>query len=82
MGGDFSEFHIYIYIYILKNSSCHLEGGILSAVNKCLEYVLNKWVNGFGCRGQKVVEEKLEIAVETVEDGGHHLLLQLTSHLS
>ena len=26
---------------MLKNSSCHLEGGILSMVNRCFEFVLD-----------------------------------------
>ena len=45
--------------YMLKISSCHLEGGALSIVNKCFEFVVDGWVkhvwlSGTKCGGGKI----------------------------
>ena len=45
--------------YILKISSCHLEGGALSIIKKCFESVIDGWVkrvwvSGTKCGGGKI----------------------------
>ena len=39
--------------YMLKISSCHLEGGVLSMVNKCFESVVDGWVRRVWLSGTK-----------------------------
>ena len=46
--------------YMLKFSSCHLEGVALSMVNKCFKSMVDGWVKCVW------LEEKLTMAVEVV----------------
>ena len=52
--------------YILKISSCHLEGGALSMVNKCFESVVDGWVKRVWLSRTKGGGGKIGGAIEAV----------------
>ena len=46
--------------YMIKISSCHLEGGLLSTVNRCFEYVVDGWFKHVWVSGTKGGEGKID----------------------